>query len=83
MNTTLTIKLPTKLRDEAKKTAATLGLPLSTVIHRQLQQFVEDGEITFRAPVTLTEIKSSELSSAQKKKLQRAKKLPSKSFNNV
>jgi len=40
MDTTLTIKTPKKLRDEAKKTAGKLGIPLTTVINAMLAQFV-------------------------------------------
>ena len=47
MNTTLTIKTPKKLRDEAKKTAHELGVPLTTVMNSMLRQFVLDKEITF------------------------------------
>lgn len=41
--TTITIKTPKKLRDAAKRTAAKLGIPLTTVINAQLAQFVTDG----------------------------------------
>lgn len=46
MDTTLTIKLPKKLHQEAKKTANQLGLPLTTVTNALLRQFVLDKEIT-------------------------------------
>ena len=46
MNTTLTIKTKKELRDEAKKTAEKLGLPLSTVVNALLRQFTRDREIT-------------------------------------
>lgn len=45
-NTTLTIKTPKKLRNEAKKTAKELGLPLGTVVNAMLRQFVLEKEIT-------------------------------------
>lgn len=48
--TTITIKTPKKLRDAAKRTAAKLGIPLTTVINAQLAQFVTDG----RFEVSLT-----------------------------
>jgi addiction module RelB/DinJ family antitoxin len=51
MNTTLTIKTPKKLRDEAKKTAEKIGLPLTTVVNAMLRQFVLDQEITLSANV--------------------------------
>lgn len=42
MNTTLTIKTPKKLRDEAKRVAAGMGLPLGTAVNAMLRQFVRD-----------------------------------------
>ena len=50
MKTTLTIKTDSKLRDEAKKTAKKLGIPLTTVINAQLAEFVREG----RFEVSLT-----------------------------
>lgn len=46
MNTTLTIKMDKRLRDEAKKTAAKLGIPLTTVMNAMLKQFVREETIT-------------------------------------
>lgn len=51
MNTTLTIKTPKKLRDEAKKTALKIGVPLTTVVNAMLRRFVLDQEITLSANV--------------------------------
>ncbi len=45
MDTTLTIKTKKELRDEAKKTAAKLGLPLGTVVNALLKQFTRDKKI--------------------------------------
>lgn len=45
MNTTLTIKTPKKLRDEAKRTAVTLGIPLTIVVNTMLRQFVRDRRL--------------------------------------
>jgi addiction module RelB/DinJ family antitoxin len=45
MNTTLTIKTPKKLRDDAKHTAKTLGIPLTTVMNAMLKQFVRDRRL--------------------------------------
>ncbi len=47
--TTLTIKTDKELRDEAKKTAKELGLPLGTVINVMLKQFVREKEIVVSA----------------------------------
>lgn len=49
MNTTLTIKTPKKLRDDAKRTAAELGIPLTTVMNAMLKQFVREQTITVSA----------------------------------
>ena len=46
MNTTLTIKTEKKLRDEAKRSAEELGLPLTTVVNALLRQFVRERELT-------------------------------------
>lgn len=45
-NTTLTIKTPKKLRDEAKQVAKEMGLPLGTVMNALLRKFVVEKEIT-------------------------------------
>lgn len=45
MNTTLTIKTEKKLRDEAKRTAEELGVPLTTVVNALLRQFVREKEL--------------------------------------
>lgn len=49
MNTTLTIKVEKKLRDDAKEVAEEVGVPLTTVVNGMLRQFVRDKEITFSA----------------------------------
>ncbi|MBI4262023.1 hypothetical protein HY624_00680 [Candidatus Uhrbacteria bacterium] len=45
MNTTVTFKTQKKLRDDAKKTAQTLGVPLTTVMNAMLRQFVRDRRL--------------------------------------
>ncbi|MEK7106850.1 MAG: type II toxin-antitoxin system RelB/DinJ family antitoxin [Patescibacteria group bacterium] len=49
MNTTLTIKTPKKLRDDAKKTAQAMGVPLTTVMNSMLKQFVRDRRLVLEA----------------------------------
>lgn len=49
MNTTLTIKTPKKLRDEAKKTAGDIGVPLTTVVNAMLRQFVLERRLVLEA----------------------------------
>ena len=41
-NTTLTIKTPKKLRDDAKRVAGSLGIPLTIAVNTMLRQFVRD-----------------------------------------
>ena len=49
MNTTLTIKMDKKLRDDAKKTAKRMGIPLTTAVNAMVQKFVRDGVIVLEA----------------------------------
>ena len=49
MNTTLTIKMPKKLRDDMKKTAADMGVPLTTVVNAMGRQFVRDRILVLEA----------------------------------
>lgn len=49
MNTTLTIKMDKKLRDDAKKTAKRMGIPLTTAVNAMMKQFVRDGVIVLEA----------------------------------
>ena len=41
-NTTLTIKLPKKLRNDSKRVAGSLGVPLTIAVNAMLKQFVRD-----------------------------------------
>lgn len=47
--TILNVKTDKKLKAEAKKVSAELGVPLSTVINAFLKQFVRDKEIILSA----------------------------------
>lgn len=49
MNTTLTIKMDRKLRDDAKKTAQEIGVPLTTVMNAMARQFVRDRRLVLEA----------------------------------
>lgn len=69
MNTTLTIKTPKKLRDEAKRTAERMGVPLTTVVNSMLRQFVLDQEITFSANVPNAETRHAMRDVEQRKNL--------------
>ena len=45
MNTTLTIRMEKKLRNEAKETARELGVPLTTAVNAMVKQFVRDRRL--------------------------------------
>ena len=47
MDTTLTIKIPKKVKEGAKRVADELGIPLTTVVNSMLSKFTRDKEITF------------------------------------
>ena len=49
MNTTLTVKIDKKLRDEAKKTAKRMGIPLTTAVNAMMKKFVQDGVLVLEA----------------------------------
>ena len=49
MKTTLTIKLDKKLRDDAKKTAKSMGIPLTTAVNAMMRKFVRDEVIVLEA----------------------------------
>jgi addiction module RelB/DinJ family antitoxin len=51
MITTMLTKIDKKLKEQAQKTAAELGLPLSTVINNYLKSFVMEKQVTFSAPM--------------------------------
>ena len=49
MNTTLTIKMNKKLRDDAKKTAKRMGIPLTTAVNAMVRKFARDGVLVLEA----------------------------------
>ena len=80
MNTTLTIKTEKKLRNDAKRTADELGVPLTTVINALLRQFVREKELTVSAEPKPTKAK---LALWEKISAEMDKGIDVKSFNNV
>jgi addiction module RelB/DinJ family antitoxin len=46
MDTTMVIKTSKKLRNDAKRLAGELGVPLTTVVNALLKQFVRERQIT-------------------------------------
>lgn len=49
--TVISVKVDKGVRDRARKVAKRIGVPLSMVVNRQLQQFVEEQRIEFRPPL--------------------------------
>lgn len=47
----ITVRTDLTTKRAAQKTAALLGLDLSSVINRQLHEFIEKREITYREPL--------------------------------
>lgn len=45
MSTTMMMKIDKELRDDAKRTAVALGVPLTTVVSALLKQFVRERQI--------------------------------------
>lgn len=58
-DTTLTIKTPKKLRNEAKKVAKEMGIPLGTVVNTLLTNFVTEKEITLSVKRPKREVKQA------------------------
>jgi addiction module RelB/DinJ family antitoxin len=54
MKTVLNIKADKEVKEKAKKVAAELGLPLSTVINAYLKQFIRNKEIYFSVAPRMT-----------------------------
>src|SRR3989344_6373525 len=61
MDTTLTVKIPKKVKDDAKRIADELGIPLTTVVNSMLRKFAHDKEVTFSVYPTLKPEKAAEL----------------------
>lgn len=83
MNTTLTIKTPKKLRDDAKKTAQKIGVPLTTVMNSMLRQFVRDEEITFSVHAPNAETRRAIRETRDPKKQGKSYATVDKMFKNV
>ena len=49
MNTTLTVKIDKKLRDDARRAADSMGVPLTTAVNAMLRKFVRDGVLVLEA----------------------------------
>jgi addiction module RelB/DinJ family antitoxin len=54
MTTTMTIKINKDLKLQAQQTAASLGIPLSTIINASLRQMVLTGRVEFIAAEPMT-----------------------------
>ena len=49
--TMINIKIDAKLKRNAQKVAKSFGLPLSVVVSRKLEEFVQDNRIVFEKPL--------------------------------
>jgi len=49
--TVLNVKIDTNLKKDAQKLAKSIGLPLSTIVNRLLEQFIIERTITFEEPL--------------------------------
>ncbi len=75
MYTTLMIKLDKNLRNDAKKVAGELGIPLTTIVNAYLKQFVRDKQITvsYEPMPTAAKIKLFRSISAEENKVKNPK----------
>lgn len=51
MKTVISVKVDKDVRNRAKKTAARMGLPLSTVVNASLRKFADERRIEFVDPL--------------------------------
>ena len=49
VKTTLTIKIDKKLRDDAKRAAQSMGVPLTTAVNAMMKKFVRDRVLVLEA----------------------------------
>ena len=49
--TMINVKIDSKLKRKAQKIAKSFGLPLSTVVSRKLEEFVDEGQLVFQKPL--------------------------------
>lgn len=57
----INIKIDSQTKKQARKLAKAMGLSLSAVINRQLQQFIEIKQINFSAPYRMSKKLEKEL----------------------
>ena len=48
MKTVISVKVDKDVRDKARKAAAAVGLPLSTIVNNGLKQFIQEERIVFQ-----------------------------------
>ena len=63
-NTTLTVKTDKKLRNEAKKVAKELGVPLTVAVNAMLRQFVRDRRLVLEGKCVLGHTPNAETQKA-------------------
>jgi addiction module RelB/DinJ family antitoxin len=49
--TMINVKIDSKLKKQAQEMAKSFGLPLSTIVSRKLEEFVDDGRLVFEKPL--------------------------------
>ena len=49
--TVLNVKIDANLKKDTQKLAKSIGLPVSTIVNRLLEQFIIDRSITFEEPL--------------------------------
>lgn len=52
MKTVINIKADREVKEQAVRTAADMGIPLSTVINAFLKKFISEQSVTFVAPLS-------------------------------
>ena len=57
----LNVKVDAALKKEAKKLAKSLGLPLSTIVARKLEEFIEEKEIIFKERIRINKKAEAEI----------------------
>ena len=83
MDTTLTIKTKKELRDEVKKTAGKLGIPVTTAVNALLKQFVRDKEIVLSLNVPNAETKRALGEARASKGLRKSYATTDEMFNDI
>jgi addiction module RelB/DinJ family antitoxin len=66
MNTMITVRTDVKLKKKAQKLAASLGIPISSVINNSLKEFVREKRVVFSEPLVPNAATQKRLDKAMK-----------------